>query len=310
VLRAEGALGLPRDRIPVEGTFAGRVAQSGVPLLINDSRDLASDSRLLPHLESLLATPMRLKGTIVGVLEVTDRPGGFTEGDMQVLSLFANGATIAIERARLRAHREQLVVMEERQRLARELHDSATQALYSISLHAEAARLALAAGKEEVANKSLLKVQTLAREATTDLRMLILDLRHPLLEEEGFVTAVQTRLATVESLAGLQTSIRTDGEEHLPATVADELFWIVVEALNNIVRHARAHSVQVALHFDGPAACIEISDDGSGFDLTAIADNRRVGLCDMEERARRIGARLGIESAPGQGTTVRVETKS
>jgi signal transduction histidine kinase len=309
VVRSEGAFQAPSNRWPVAGTFTGRVVQTGTPLLVNDPGDLALRSHPVPDLESLLVIPMHLKGSMVGALYVANKPGGFTQDDMRVLSLFADGAAIALETTRLHLQEEQWAVTEERQRLARDLHDSVTQALYSMTLHAEAASLALVAGKQEVAAKSLQKLATMAREATMDLRMLIFDLRPPLLEEEGLVAALQARLAAVGSRAGLQTEIHVEGEEHLPLSVANELFWIAVEACNNVIKHANAQWVRVGLWFDGPAVCIEIADDGLGFEPTNVRECGGVGLQEMAERAQRIKAELKVTSTPGQGTVVRVEAQ-
>jgi signal transduction histidine kinase len=309
VVRREGTYLPPANRLPVEGTLTGRVVRTGTPLLVNDRGSLALGRHPVADLESVLVIPMHLKGSIVGALYVANKSGGFDQEDMRTLSLFADGAAIAIETTRLHLQEEQLAVMEERQRLARELHDSVTQAVYSMTLHAEAASLALSAGKQEVVSKSLQKLVTMAREATGDLRMLIFDLRPPLLEEEGLASALQARLAAVESRAGLQTTFHAEGEESLPLALAGELFWIAVEALNNVVKYANAQRVLVRLRFDGPAVCLEISDDGQGFDLAGVRERGGIGLREMEERAQRIQARLEISALPGQGTTVRVEAQ-
>jgi len=198
-------------------------------------------------------------------------------------------------------------VAAERSRLARELHDSVTQALYSVNLYAEATRMAMSAGKQEVAAENLQELHQMVREAIIDMRMLIFELHPPVLEEEGLVAALQARLAAVEARAGLQTKIAMQGERRLPLAIEKELFWIAVEAFNNVVKHAKAHQVEVRLQLDDGKVCLEIEDDGVGFDPARARQTGGVGLRGMEERVRRIQGKLAITGAPGLGTTVRVE---
>jgi signal transduction histidine kinase len=278
-------------------------------LLINDPDDLSDTSHPIPELESLLVIPLRLKESIVGALDVTNKPKGFTEEDVRILSLFADGAAIAIESARLHKQAEQLAVVEERQRLARELHDSVTQALYSVTLYAEATRMAMAAGKQDVVAENLGKLRQMAREAMIDMRTLIFELHPPVLEEEGLAAALQARLACVEARAGLEAEIRIEQEIQLPLPIERELFWIAVEALNNVVKHAKAQQVEIRCHLDDSQVCLEIEDDGVGFDPTTADQSGGLGLRGMAERVQRIQGKLQIMSAPGQGTKVSVKAE-
>jgi PAS domain S-box-containing protein len=197
-------------------------------------------------------------------------------------------------------------VAAERSRLARELHDSVTQALYSVTLYAEATRLALSAGKQEVATVNLRELHNMAREAMIDMRMLIFELHPPVLEEEGLVAALQARLAAVESRARLQTEIHVEGERRLPLAVEEELFRIALEALNNVIKHASAQQVRVALNFDSKGVRLEIVDDGVGFDPVAAKETGGMGLPGIEERVKRIQGSFVIKSTPGDGTALRV----
>jgi PAS domain S-box-containing protein len=197
----------------------------------------------------------------------------------------------------------------ERSRLARELHDSVTQALYSVTLYAEATRMAMSAGKQDVAAKNLRELQRMALEAMVDMRTLIFELHPPVLEEEGLVAAMQARLAAVEARAGLQTEIYVEGEGRLPLPIEEELFWIALEALNNVVKHANAQQVEVRYRLDGRNVCLEIQDDGVGFDPAQAGRSGGVGLRGMEERVQRIQGKLEITSILGQGTVVKVKTR-
>jgi signal transduction histidine kinase len=210
----------------------------------------------------------------------------------------------------LEQHVRERAATAERSRLARELHDSVTQALYSANLHAEAASLALEAGNEAVVVRSLAKLQTMTREAMMDLRMLIFELRPPTLQKEGLAAALRARLATVENRAGLQTEMHVDGEARLSLPVAEELFWIAVEAFNNVLKHANARKVTVLLAFDGRRVELSIADDGLGFDPEAARARSGMGLRSIAERVERIDGTLHLATAPGQGTTLRVEANA
>ena len=203
-----------------------------------------------------------------------------------------------------------MAIVEERQWLARELHDSVTQAMYSVTLYAEAARLALAAGKDEVAIENLGELQTMAHEALFSIRLLIFELHPPILEGQGLAAALRIRLAAVETRAGLHAEIQVDGERRLPLATEEELYRIALEALNNVVKHARAQHVTVLLRFDDQRTYLEISDDGMGYDPAAAKGGGGMGLRGMDERARRINGTLEIASSPEKGTTVKVELPS
>ena len=127
-----------------------------------------------------------------------------------------------------------------------------------------------------------------------------------LLEKEGLTVAIKARLDAVERRTGIHTEFKVDGERELPLAVTEELYHIAQEALNNILKHAQAHRVNVHLQLDERTACLEVYDDGVGF-VPAIGKGKgRPGLRGMQERAERIGAELKIDSSPGQGTHVRV----
>ena len=312
-LRVTHRIGSPMltsDRLPVEGSISGLAMGEAEPLLINDVEGRSDEYALDPGLKHLLVVPLRSNGAIIGTLNLANRAGGFTQDDMRIVNLFARQAAIAIENAQLHHEAERLAVMEERQRLARELHDSVTQALYSMTLYAEATRLAMSTGKEGVATENLRELQGMARQATVDMRLLIFELHPPALEEEGLVAVLQARLAAVETRAGLQTEMVIEGDRSLPLPVEEELYWIAQEALNNVVKHAEAQRVMVRLQFDDESVCLEVRDDGIGFDPAETREAGGVGLRGMWERAQRINGRLEIRSTPGEGTDLRVVAAS
>ncbi|MEJ2735113.1 MAG: histidine kinase, partial [Anaerolineae bacterium] len=207
----------------------------------------------------------------------------------------------------LRQREREKAVAEERNRLARELHDSVTQALYGVSLYSEAASGHLALGHTDRVSEHLRELQDTAQEALAEMRLLVFELRPPILEQEGLVAALQARLQAVEGRAGLKTEFKTNLEGRLPLNVEEGLYRIALEALNNALKHAQAQNIKVHLHQEQPpkgAVALKVADDGIGFDLATARERGGMGLSAMEERAVELGARLTVGSAPGSGTRI------
>jgi GAF domain-containing protein/HAMP domain-containing protein len=298
-----------RLKVGQEG-ITGWVAATGQPLLVPDvsqeprhySLPQASETR------SELAMPLKSKDAVIGVLIVmSDQRDAFDESDLAVLQALANQAAIAIENARLYEQAQQVAVLEERQRLARDLHDSATQSLYAVTMFAEAASRLLASGEIGPASDHLSDVRETAQEALQEMRLLIFELRPPILEKEGLVTALQTRLELVEGRSGLETELKAEGVSDLTPEIEEGFYRVAQEVLNNILKHAQAHSVTVQLCRDQQKVILEITDDGIGFDPHTNRGKGGLGLAGMEERVVLLGGRLIVRSTPGQGTSVRVE---
>jgi signal transduction histidine kinase/ligand-binding sensor domain-containing protein len=212
---------------------------------------------------------------------------------------------IQVEEALRQSERGKAVV-DERNRLARELHDSVAQSMYGVTLLAEVASQLLSSGQADQVAGYLGELKETARESLAEMRLLIYELRPPVLEEEGLASALQARLEAVESRAGLETEFHLAGELSLDSQVEEALFRIAQEALNNVLKHAQARRVAVSLSPTGQSVTLEIADNGIGSDPTTTGRRGGLGLRGMEERAAEIGARLEIESAAGSGTLVRV----
>jgi len=204
------------------------------------------------------------------------------------------------------ARAEQLAVLQERNRLARELHDSVTQSLFGVNMYADAAEHFLASEEVDAAADNLTKLRRTARDALGQMRLLIYRLRPPILEEEGLAAALEARLETVETRAGLKTKLELTGMEELPKDVENELYSIAIEALNNTLKHANAERVSVSLSQKDGTFNMEIADDGSGFDLDSAQESGGLGLRGMQERVAQLGGHFKIESQPGQGTRIYV----
>ena len=300
------------NRLPVSGSFAGRAFQTGDHVWVNlqdsepDEAHQLQDYPWIQGLVSLLVVPLKVDTKVIGILNILNKPGELTQEDMRIIDLFADQAAIIIEHVRLQYQAEQLAVLEERQRLARELHDSVTQALYSVTLYADAARMAFSAEKWEALESNLQEVRNMAREAMYDMRLLVFELRPFMLETEGLASALRARLAAVEGRSGLKTQVLVEEERRLPIRLEEELYQIAQEGLNNVVKHAEATQVQIQLKYDENFVSMEMIDDGKGFEPETVNQSGGFGLQGIKERVHQLGGTMKIESAPHIGTRLSV----
>ncbi len=301
--------------MPVEASFTGTVITTGKAVFTNQpSKEELWYGSTLDDLQggairSLLAAPLMIRASIIGALVVVNKENPFDPDDLRVMGLFADQAAIAIENGRLIQEVEQIAVMEERNRLARDLHDSVTQSLYGVSLYAEAAARRLDSEDYPGVAEYLRELRKTALDALKEMRLLIFELRPPLLDKEGLEAALQARLDAVEGRAGLKTELRVDIEGRLPAKIEEGLYRIAQEALNNVLKHALAHHVMVCLEAHHGMATLNVSDDGVGFSVDRAKESGGVGIKGMYERVQSIGGALEITSRPGEGTNIKVQVK-
>ena len=197
-------------------------------------------------------------------------------------------------------------IWQERERLARELHDTVVPEIYTIGLFIEALELALKAGKQDAVAKDLAELRTATRESLAGLRLILLGLRPPILNEVGLAEALHMWLDLVGARFGIQTELNLDGSLLLDGDVEEAFYRITQEAVNNVMKHANAQKVFVELHDSDHTTCLTVRDDGRGFDLDAAAATGGYGLRNILERAAGIHAFLEIESAPGKGACISV----
>jgi len=199
-----------------------------------------------------------------------------------------------------------LAVEHERYRLARELHDSVTQTVFSMNLAVQSAHLLLYKEPHRAAGQ-LLRLEELAASALHEIQSLVSQLKPRSIIEEGLPNALRRLTMEQKVRDGLQTSLEVHGEGTLSETVAASLYSIAHEALINVVKHSGSCEAMVRLTLDRGHACLEIEDCGRGFDPDAIMEQRgHLGLAGMVERAREIGWNLSVLSRPGQGTCILV----
>ena len=300
------------------GGFRSQIIQTRQPLLFNgDVADKANrlGQPIFPGTDtpkSWLGVPMLDGDRVTGILSVQnlDRENAFDESDIRLLQMFAASMSIALENARLYEQSRHHAILDERQRLARELHDSVTQSLYGISLYAQAAAGNINANQIEQAVGYIEDIQNTAQESLADMRLLIYELRPPILEKEGLVAALQNRLISVEDRVRIKSSVQTNLTERLPAQVEEGLYQITREALNNIIKHAHAKNILIRLQRESNSVFMEIADDGIGFEPDNVRRTGCLGLASIQERAQSQGWRLEIESSPGNGTHIKVEIEA
>jgi signal transduction histidine kinase len=261
--------------------------------------------------------PIKIGSEVLCVFNVSFvKPHAFGEEEQRLFLSLAQRAALAIENAQLYEQTQELAVVEERNRLARDLHDAVTQTLFSASLIAETLPDLWSSDQGE-GRQLLAELRQLNRGALAEMRTLLLELRPATLTEASLGDLLRQLGEAVTGRTGVPVDVAVDCRHRLPSEVHVALYRIAQEALNNVVKHARADSVTVRLRCisDSPPLQSEpadevsvelcISDDGCGFDLDNVPSNH-LGLGIMHERAQDIGALLEIESEPDRGTQVTV----
>lgn len=260
-----------------------------------------------PVLKDFLGVPIRDGEDVLGIIFLANKqsPGGFTQDDEDLLTLFAAHAALAMTNARLYEHNRELTVVAERNRMARELHDAVAQKLFSLRL---TARTAAALAERDAARtvRELAQVERLAAEALAELRAVIFELR-PADLADGLVASLRKHVEVLDRAHEATVRLAADDAVVLPEEHEAVAFRITQEALYNALRHAQAGTVEVRLATDDARAVLEVADDGSGFDASDTENQGGLGLASMRDRAYSIGGELTIDAAPGRGTTVRLE---
>lgn len=303
---SSGKISIICQRIPIKNSLTGLAVKTGEPVVSNDyktdERKFIGDVELDP--ENLLAVPLALKDENIGALAILNKPGGFNEDDVRIISLFANQASVAIENARLYKKVQELATMKERQRLARDLHDAVSQTLFSASLIAEVLPVLWEKNKEEGLLR-LVELKELTRGALAEMRGLLLELRPQGLVETGLEELINYLADAVKGRARIPVSVEIKGDGSLPPDVHIGFYRIIQESLNNIVKHSGATEVFIKLQLDQKVAFFAVRDNGRGFEPEKVKQDC-FGLKIMMERANEIGAMLTIESEINQGTTIEV----
>jgi signal transduction histidine kinase len=294
--------------LPRQHGMLGVMLREGKPLRLDDIRE---DPRFWgwpaahPDLVDVLAVPIKEGDQILGFIFAACKmqPGGFTERDERLVSLFAAHAAIALTNARLFERGRELSVLQERARLARELHDAVAQKLFSVRVKARAASV-LVGRDPDRAVRELQSVADLAGQAHAELRAVIDGLAPPELGAGGLTGSIRGYAALAGRTYGAQVHLEAGALPPLDPQRETVIYRVAQEAISNALRHSGSAAIKVSLVARQHRVILEVADSGSGFDPDAPRPG--IGLASMRERAASVGGRLGVTSAPGAGTIVRL----
>jgi len=296
---------LPRQHGMLAELLRGARAER-LPDITADPRFGGWLPRAHPSMGAFIGVPvLGSEGEVLGIIFAADKTAGgeFTTRDEELLSLFAAHAAIALTNARLYEDSRELSAVEERARLARELHDAVSQKLFSIRAHARAASV-LAERDPARAAAGMSAVSELAGEAQAELRAVIEGLAPPALE--GLVASLRRYADLAGRAHGICVSVTGRAVPPLDPATEVALYRVAQEALHNALRHSGGKCVTVSVSGASRRVVLEVTDDGPGFDPSA-AEGKGLGLASMRQRAATAGGTVRVLSAPGQGTTVRLE---
>ena len=292
----------------------GVVLHEGRHLRLGEVREHAESKGFPPHhpvMHSLLAVPINCKGPFLGNIYLSEKEGNreFDERDEETLVRFAVQAAVAIDNAYLHAQAADLATAQERLRIAHEMHDGLAQVLGYVNTKVQAADAYLRRGKSEEASSQLRELAVSARQAYTEVREGIVDLRTLPGPDRPLAEVLREYIERWREQSGVQTDLTIEGDLRLRPSAELQLVRILQEALANVRKHSHAAKARVDVQRRNRKLVATIVDDGVGFDPTSRTRTEfpRFGLSTMRERAESIGGELTIDSAPGKGTTVRLE---
>jgi len=296
------------DSIP-DDEGAQEVLRLHKPLALEDLSEIPGYARF-NEISSYAGIPILVRGEMRGVFSLfASEKDVFGSDEMALLASIADHLGIGIDNSILWEQSRENAALEERNRLARNLHDSVSQQLYSLTLMAGSTKKMLERDHDlDAVKHSVLRLGDTAHQALKEMRLLLYELRPAVLDSEGLISALQHRIETVEGRLGVKVGLQTNGLPDLPNDTEDALYHIALEALNNIVKHSESTTATITFANNGEYLVMEISDNGKGFDM-----NRRqegLGLSNMRERGQMLGGEVEVHSTPGKGTRVRVEIKS
>lgn len=304
-----------RERIgalPQGRGLLGLIIQEDSSFLVDD---IATDPRRYgfpphhPEMHSFLGAPVRSKGRSIGNLYLANKISGatFSAADLRLVEMFALHAGIAMENARLHAEVQRLAVVDERQRISQDLHDSIIQSLYATSLSLEDLPDVIAEDPAEGAARADRAIESI-HATIRDIRNFIFGLQPELLETADLGSGIRSMAAEFRgnTLIDLEVEVATDLPE-MPGEFASHILAITREGLSNIAKHSRATQASVELRVDNGVARLTIGDNGQGFDPTQPRSSERHGLANLHARAEALGGSLTISCEPDEGTRVVAE---
>jgi signal transduction histidine kinase len=330
-LKVKASVGISKEQLSKNYDISNdqvswSVINSGKPILINGKNQLVKDNGDSIQI-STLCVPLSIKGSIIGVIHCNkiNARTGFSESDLELLSILAAQATIAIENARLfdnlkkqqnKLESSLIKVLtaqeDERSRISAELHDGLAQWLVSASYSMQLGEAQMTLSKFEEARGELCRANDIINQSVKELRRIILDLHPIALAELGLIGALRQFINSFNKENGVRCSFKVIGDSTNMSFINDvTIYRVALEALNNIRKHAQAKKVNLFLEFNNGDVVLDIADDGIGFDLDEVTNNKALhgclGLVTMKERSEMIGGSLDIETSPNQGTRIHMK---
>ena len=285
------------------------LANTPLALVFREASGLQGDKNRNQCIRSWMGIPLIAKERVTGMLALHHRvPAIYTERNADLAMAFANQVAVAIENARLYEKAQRLAVLQERQRLARELHDSVSQALYGIALGARTAsrlldQIEVTGAVEAALSEPIEYILSLSEGGLAEMRALIFELRPESLESEGLVATLVKQATAMQTRHRIEVTTHLDKEPEVSLSTKEVLYRVGQEALHNVVKHASATRTTIALSTDDGQLALEISDNGKGFDLNGEFTGH-LGLQSMRERVEQVGGTLAITSSPCHGTQI------
>ncbi len=280
-----------------------QMVTTGEPVLVSaiPAEWYAARPAGMRQIQSYISAPIRLNRATIGFLYLfSTEVNFFTMTHAERLGAFAEQAAIAIQNARLHEKAQALAMLQERQRLARDLHDAVSQTLFSASVIAESLPRLWESEPQKIGSR-LDQLLRLTRGAMAEMRTLLLELRPSTLTEADLDELLRHLTDALQGHSNVEVTLTVQGYRRLPADVQTVFYYVAQEALNNIVKHAHAAHVDIRLESRPDRVGLMISDNGQGFDAHTVSTTS-MGLGIMHERAETIGATLNVSSQPGQGT--------
>jgi len=312
----DNAENLKGKRVPVHSESPGNVLMKGQAIISNSEHEdafalNADDATTDQPIASFLAVPLVRGERFLGLVEVMIRqPRNFRQVDAQLLMRLAHHVVVAVENAQLYHQLRYLASLEERDRLAREMHDHLAQSLGYLNVRAAMTDDLLSAGKYEQALENLHELKRAAKIVYKDVREEIFNLRTAVIHPKSFFTTLQDYLAEYRTYYGVNVELMVEATQlfDFEPETGSQLLRIIQEALGNVRKHSGASYVRVHFHMEGDTVLACIEDNGQGFipGQAAEVNGQHYGLQIMRERAESVGGSLILESQPGQGTRVLV----
>lgn len=310
VFLADGDQNISGGSHPLDQTFIEEMLIYAISLRVNDFQTIPEKNwqsnwfGKYNGVRSGIAVLMHGKKDVLGMLTVQSyEPNAYRDTDQVILESFATHVSITLENIQLHQQAEKSAVLEERQRLARELHDSVTQLLYSMTLLSGGWGVKFRRGQLDDPADHFMQIEEMSLQALKEMRLLIHQLRPSALEEIGLLQALQNRLDAVEQRVNVDARLCVDGIiPTLSPIMEEEIYFIIQEALNNSLRHAFSTIIQVTVQADENQLQIAVEDNGRGYDPSQPSHG--MGTTTMRDRAQAIGAQIEVNSQPNEGTKV------